>query len=425
MLIYYFLSLSGMRRSALALTALLAGCRAHMEAPLPKPFSYPMAEGGRAALALERHRERYLAGPDAWMYAQALAQYRALAGDYRGALAAWDETGAKDRGAAPDFEGVGPEDAATLLLREAERRQAFLINEAHHDPRHRAFTRSLLAGLRERGYRYFAAEAFGEEDPDLAARGAPSRATGGYVSEPQFAELVREALRLGFVPVAYEDQNPCADLPGEPDFCPNQRDRNQAQILKSRVFDKDPRAKVVVHAGFDHIRKNGRGKWRTMALVLRELTGVGALSVDQVELAERSAPAFERAAYKAALEAFKPEGPVVLSAADGTGWVLPEDKGAYDFHVLHPRAAVRHGRPDWVFSGRSAVGLPAGLCPAVPCAVEAFYEGDDPAAAPPADAFLARDLAALPALALAPGRYRVRALGPAGTTARDVAVEAR
>lgn len=425
MLIYYFLSLFGMRRPALALTALLAGCRAHMEAPLPKPFSYPMAESGRAVLELERYRDRYLAGPDAWMYAQALAQYRALAGDYPGALAAWDQPGSEDRGAAPDFEGIGAEDAATLLLREAERRQAFFINEAHHAPRHRAFTRTLLAGLRERGYRYFAAEAFGEEDPDLAARGAPSRATGGYVNEPQFAELVREALRLGFVPVAYEDQSPCADPPEDPDFCANQRDRNQAQTLKSRIFDRDPRAKVVVHAGFDHIRKNGRAKWRTMALVFRQLTGVDPLSVDQVELDGRSATAFERAAYKAALAAFAPTGSVVLAGGDGTGWVRPEDKGAYDFHVLHPRSAVRYGRPAWVFAGRAAVGLPAGLCPAVPCAVEAFYAGDDPAAVPPADAFLARDLAALPALALPPGRYRVRALGPGGAPVGEAALEAR
>lgn len=396
-----------------------------MEPPLPKPFSYPMTDAGRAVRELERDREKQLASPDGWMYWQAVAQYRALAGDPAGALAAWDRPGNEDRDAAPDFSGVGPEDAATLLLREAERRQAFFINEAHHAPRHRAFTRTLLAGLRERGYRYFAAEAFSEEAGELAARGAPSRNTGGYVNEPQFAELVREALRLGFIPVAYEDNAPCSDPGDDPNFCANQRDRNQADNLRAATVDKDPRAKVVVHAGFDHIRKTGRPKWTTMAMVFRARTGVDPLVVDQVELDERSAPAFERAAYKAALEAFKPAGSVVLAAADGKGWVRPEDAGAYDFHVLHPRGVLVQGRPHWVFEGRAAVPLPRALCPTAPCTVSAYRDGDDPESVPPADAYVVRDAAAPPALALTPGRYRVRVVGPDGAAAPDAAVEAR
>ncbi|TBR24325.1 hypothetical protein EPO15_04280 [bacterium] len=408
-----------MRRSSLVLAALLGACRAHMPEPLPKPFSFAMSDGGRAVLELERLKDRYLASPDGWMYWQAVAQYRALAGDPAGALAAWDRPGAEDRGAAPDLSAVGPEDAVTLLLREAERRQAFFINEAHHVPRHRAFTRSLLAGLRARGYRYFAAEAFSEVDPELVSRGGPSRATGGYVNDPQFAELVREALRLGFVPVPYEDQGGCSDPPEDPNFCSNRRDRVQAENLKTRVFDRDPLAKLVVHAGFDHIRKNGRPGWKTMAGEFRRLTGIDPLSVDQVELSEHSSPEFEKAGYKAALEAFKPAGSVVLAASDGTGWVQAGDAGAYDFHVLHPRSVTRQGRPDWVFEGRSAVPLPAGLCPEVPCAVAAYRDGDDPADVPPADAFVARDPAVRPALALTPGRYRVR------TAAGDRPVEAR
>lgn len=416
---------SGMRWGPPLLMAVLGACRAHMEPALPKPFSYPMTDGGRAALELDRLKDRYLASSDVWMYWQAVAQYRALGGDPAGALAAWDRPGMEDRDPVPDFSEVGPEDAATLLLREAERRQAVFINEAHHVPRHRAFTRSLLAGLRARGYRYFAAEAFGEQDPGLEARGAPSRDTGGLVNEPQFAELVRDALTLGFVPVPYEDQGRCSDPSGDELVCANERDRAQAENLRRRVFDRDPQAKVLVHAGFDHIRKNGRPNWTTMAAVFRSLTGVEPLSVDQVELSERSAPPFERAAYRAALAAFKPAGSVVLAAGDGKGWVGAEDRGAYDFHVLHPRSALRDGRPGWVFAGRIAVPLPQGLCPVAPCSVEAFYEGDDPASVPPADAFLVRDAAALPALALPPGRYRVRALDPDGSPAGEAAVEAR
>lgn len=384
-----------------------------------------MTEPGLSVLKLERYRERYLAGPDGFMYWQAVAQYRALAGDLPGALAAWDRPGLEDHGDTPDLSGISPADAVTVLLREAERRQAFFINEAHHVPRHRAFTRSLLSGLHARGYRYFAAEAFGELDPGLESRGTPSRATGGYVNEPRFAGLVSEALRLGFVPVPYEDQLPCSDPPGDSVFCSNQRDRNQAENLKRRIFAKDPRAKVLVLAGFGHIRKAGQGRWKTMAMAFRELTGVDPLSVDQVGMDERSAPAFERAAYKAVLAAFKPAGSIVLVDADGKGWVKPEDAGAFDFQVVYPRSVLKHGRPDWVFEGRSAVSLPGGLCPAVPCVVEAYHEGDNPALVPPFDAFIVRDIAEPCALSLAPGRYRVRAYGPDGVSAGDMAIEAR
>ncbi|TPW20946.1 MAG: hypothetical protein FD126_1180 [Elusimicrobia bacterium] len=416
-----------MRRSLSVLLSagLLGACRGHMPVPLTKPFSFPMSEAGRAVRELEQRRAEYLVGPDGWMYWQAVAQYRALAGDPAGALAAWDRPGQEDKGTAPDLSDVGPEDAVALLLREAERRQAFFINEAHHVPRHRAFTRSLLAGLRERGYRYFAAEAFSATDPDLASRGAPTRQTGGYVNEPQFAELVREALRLGFVPVPYEDDTPCDPPPGDQNFCANQRDRVQAENIKARVFDRDPRAKVLVHAGFDHIRKTGRPNWKTMAGVFRSLTGIDPLTVDQVEMTERSAPAFEKAAYRAALEAFKPAGSVVLAYPDGRGWVPAEDAGAYDFVVVHPRSALAGGRPDWVFADRSATPLPRVLCPAAPCTVEAYREADSPENDPPADAFVVRDASAAHALALTPGRYRVRVVAPDGVAKGDVLVEAR
>lgn len=311
-----------------------------MEPPLTKPFSFPMTDAGRAVRELESFQERYLASPDAWMYWQAVAQYRSLAGDRAGALEAWDRaTQTKDR-ETPSLEGFGPEPADSVVLREAERRHAVFLNEAHHDARHRDFTRSLLVGLRARGYRFFAAEAFNGEVAEKAAAGEPASAWGGYLSEPAFAALAIEAQRLGFELVPYEDEGgPCSDPSGDPDFCSNRRDRAQAENLKARVFDKDPQAKLVVHAGFDHVRKDGRGAWKTMAGEFRRLTGTDPLVVDQVELSSRGSEARDPAALRAVALAFRPEGPVIVSASDGRGWLLPGDEAAYDFHVVHPRPA--------------------------------------------------------------------------------------
>lgn len=412
-------------RRLLPLAVLAAGCRASLPPPLPKPFAYPMTAPGKAVLELERDRDRHLASADAWMYWQALAQYRAQAGDYDGALAAWDRPGGEGKSPAPALEGFGPEDAAAVVWREAERRQAVFLNEAHHVPLHREFTRSLLAGLRERGYRYFAAEAFSPDAPERAAGGVPVRALGGYASEPRFAALVSEALRLGFVLVPYEDETgPCADPPGDANFCANRRDRAMAENLKARVFDRDPRARLVVHAGFDHVRKDGRPGWRTMAAVFKEVTGLDPLSVDQVELTGRSAPAFDSPAYKALLDAFKPEGPVIVSREDGRGLLLEGHEGAFDFHVLHPRPATLHGRPAWVYAGRRAVELGPGACPAFPCVVEVYREGAEPAEEPPADAVIVRGAGPLPRLAVPPGAWFTRALGPDGGVAVGTAFDA-
>jgi hypothetical protein len=299
-----------------------------------------MTEAGRAVRELDLRREEYLAGPDAWMYWQAAAQYRSLAGDRAGALEAWDRAMPAQEGETPSLEGFGPEPAAAVVLREAERRQAVFLNEAHHDARHRDFTRSLLAGLRALGYRYFAAEAFGFDAAEKAAAGEPPAAWGGYLSEPAFAALAAEAQRQGFELVAYEDEGgPCSDPPGDPQFCANRRDRTQAENLKARVFDKDPQAKLVVHAGFDHVRKDGRGAWKTMAGEFRRLTGTDPLVVDQVRLSSRGSEERDPAALRAVVAAFRPEGPVILSSSDGRGWLLPGDEAAYDFHVVHPRSS--------------------------------------------------------------------------------------
>src|SRR5262249_35863660 len=158
---------------------------------------------------------------------------------------------------------------------------------------HRAFAGLLLAGLRQKGFRYFAAETFDREDmPDLAKRGYPTLKTGYYCVEPVFGDLVRQALRLGYAPVAYEhiSDEPLARQAGA-DAVRRQiarREEGEARNLKKLIFDKDPRARVVVFAGYSHIRKvpqvsaSGKEKVETkwMAARFKERTGIEPLSVD-------------------------------------------------------------------------------------------------------------------------------------------------
>lgn len=101
------------------------------------------------------------------------------------------------------FERFRPVDAVDYLLEKAAGEQILILNEAHHKPQHRIFTRRLLRGLHEQGYRYFGLEALSNNpfdttglllDTALQRRGYPlnSPITGTYVREPQMGLLIRD-----------------------------------------------------------------------------------------------------------------------------------------------------------------------------------------------------------------------------------------
>nr|GFC58849.1 hypothetical protein [Tanacetum cinerariifolium] len=79
------------------------------------------------------------------------------------------------------------------------RERIIIINEAHHVPRHRAFTAALLPGLAAQGYHYLAAEDLLEDDSlNWATRRYPVQATGSLVGEPNMANLLRIAQKEGY-----------------------------------------------------------------------------------------------------------------------------------------------------------------------------------------------------------------------------------
>ena len=97
------------------------------------------------------------------------------------------------------FAAYRPTEARAYILNRAKRERIVIINEAHHVPRHRAFTASLLPGLAAQGYRYLAVEDLLEDDSlNWATRRYPVQATGSYVGEPSFGNLLRVAQKQGF-----------------------------------------------------------------------------------------------------------------------------------------------------------------------------------------------------------------------------------
>jgi len=281
-------------------------------------------------------------------------------------------------------------DAQQAVLAAASDHQAIFINEAHHVPMDRAFTLSLLRGLYARGFRYFAAETLTARDTDLKKRGYPTRNTGYYTDEPVFGDLVRTAIRIGYKIIPYEYEGTRLS---NPVAAQNQRERGEAQNLYNRIFKNDPKAKVLVHAGYAHIAKStftmdftpgamasqtASGEATMMALWFQRINKIVPFSVDQTSMMEHSTPARESGYYQAAIaDNLLQEAPIILRNKAGHYFVRPDDPSAYDLIVFHPRVQYEFGRPTWLsLNGtRQAYALPGDLgIPANTSAlVQAFY----------------------------------------------------
>src|SRR5207248_2697888 len=99
------------------------------------------------------------------------------------------------------------------------------------------------------------------------------------------------ALQREYKVIPYE----CIDAPpprqaSDPTVAMNIREQGQAKNLKERILDKDPGAKIIVHAGYAHICKKAdsrrKSDVRWMALAFQELTGIEPFSIDQTEMTE-------------------------------------------------------------------------------------------------------------------------------------------
>jgi hypothetical protein len=247
-------------------------------------------------------------------------------------------------------------DAVAAILELADKRQVIMINEAHHVPMHRAFTLQLLEGLYRKGFRYFAAETLVAGDTTLETRGYPILRY--YLAEPIYADLVRTALNLGFKIVPYEfTGTPGVFEVADPIPGMNAREQGQARNLKERILDKDPTAKIIVHAGYSHICKSpdnrGKGEVRWMALAFQELTGIEPFSIDQTQMSESNKRENENRDYRFAVEnGLVKDGPVVLRDKQGGGFFVCTSNGlTYDLSVIHPRSRFEHGRPTWLAMG--------------------------------------------------------------------------
>ncbi|MBD8900138.1 hypothetical protein [Rhodanobacter sp. DHG33] len=325
-------------------------------------------------------------------------------------------------------------DAVDAIATLAAQQRIVMVNEAHHNAHTRMLTLALLPRLHALGFNYFAAEALSDNDPDLAKRGYPIRKSGTeYLLDPLYGDIVREAIRLGFVIVPYDNA-----LTGQA------REDAQAKTLYKQVFAKDPHARLFVHAGYAHIDKvPGRlGELHPMAMQLEKLTGLVPLSIDQTDFIETGVDASD--AYHQLVRAFPSNEPeILLNRQTGRPWTARPT--AYDVNVILPPAlsinafgkykygysinAIDAGLPHihdqnamqratWLTLGgtRHPYPISAALCRgAIPCVVEAIHAGE-PDDAISADRYAFMGFNETADLYLYPGHYRLRAWTTDGST---------
>ena len=162
------------------------------------------------------------------------------------------------------------------IIKLAKMTNMVMINENHYYPNQRLLMLALLPKLKDMGYTYLALEALGSPADSLLnlPLAYPKLNSGFYTMEQNYGNLLREAKKLGYHFVAYENTDVKKD-----------REIGQAENLYNRTIAKNKNAKVLVIAGIDHILElptaNGK-KW--LATILKENYQLDPLTISQTHL---------------------------------------------------------------------------------------------------------------------------------------------
>lgn len=316
--------------------------------------------------------------PARWM-----GRYAPLAsfvGDYTGA-----EHVVPVRAPRPDPAAEGYAEARKAIAPILERirnRPVVFVNESHGDARTRAAIFTLLRPLREAGFTHLAIETLttvpvdGQDggcatdrrfDAALSSRGFAVEDSGYYTREPVFGEIIREAVRLGFVLVGYEP-DPTAQLSIA------EREEGQARNIAC-AFKSDPKIRIVGIVGHGHASKATSTAvpegW--MAARFARMTGIDPFTIDTTYLLQADA---------SSVSIQQPQGPGPgIDPSPAEPQILANDRGdfytrpGYDLALLvAPPTGREVDGPHWLELGgiRRRHRVDTNACAGfAPCIVEA------------------------------------------------------
>lgn len=365
---------------------------------------------GRYAPLLRHLRQRADVAEESERY-MAMQHWSLLGDESRAGKASW-------RGDPSMLDGVDVLDAADTIAEMARDHRIVILNEAHDVSAHRAFAGVLARRLNDIGYDWYAAETFNPAVRDIGVGSSFLTSHGFYSMDPVFAEVVREAVDLGYRLADYEIMPEQRRQPPEASSDDRIAEREEAQALNliANVLDADPEARVFVHCGYSHAAETPLRGVLWFAGRLKEKTGIDPLTINQSQSWPGPDIGDDSAMTMALLERMGGNRPVVLRRPDGT-FVHSADhhEGAMDLTVAHPRHAPVDGRPGWLASDPSRRRLEVALSEPAPedALIQALRHGEEEMAVP-ADQYPLEPRQTAAVLYLKPGDYELRIETPEG-----------
>ena len=218
----------------------------------------------------------------AWRF-QTGATELSFSGHIHETLEVWDKNGVRKPKLSADDSSFLTHSSIIIakdyIIEQSIQSEIVIINEAHHLPYHRTFTRSLLADLFENGYRYLGLEAL--FDSTINERKFATLSSGYYTKEPEFGNLIHEALTLGFTLFSYEAS---VGKNGK------EREIEQADNIQ-QFISNNPNGKVLTHCGYAHAYEHEYPSWgKAMAGRLKDNMKIDPFTIEQTVFLEKSNP---------------------------------------------------------------------------------------------------------------------------------------
>lgn len=274
-----------------------------------------------------------------WKYQMGATDY-SISEYYLQALKTWDKNGSGIRTITKEdslyFNSFKKIDAKEYIINRSKNEKVIIINEAHHNSRHRVFTTSLLQGLYDNGYRFFGLEAL--SDSLINKRKFPILESGYYTKEPQMANLIQDAIRIGFTLFEYEISDGSNG---------KQREIGQAQNI-AKLIKENPNSKFLIHCGWDHVIEGtpGNKSWKkAMAGRLKEYTNLDPFTIDQVAYSEKGDIKFINPYVKIV----NSDKPIIMVNESGKAFNGSATNDQTDCKIIHPLTEYINERPNWLF----------------------------------------------------------------------------
>jgi hypothetical protein len=275
-------------------------------------------------------------------YFETLGVLNSACGNYQKTHEIWSNVFSKDEGLLnhSEFDKFRPISAKKLIDSIAQRHQIVILNEGHHVPQNRASTAYFLETFYQNGFRYIAMETIKSADSELNKRKfADIEKTGYFIFEPCYADLVRQALKIGFTIIPYEYEKGAKTM--------IEREEGQADNVIKNLLKNNPKAKLLMHVGYSHgvkFEPDPVMKLAMMGYFLKSKSGIEPFVIGQYQQTERENQAIESPEYVYVTNKYKIKEPTFFVNDKGDFW----SKNFFDACLFLPRSTYKNGRPDWL-----------------------------------------------------------------------------